>query len=179
MARQRLSMRKIHEVLRLEHETPLSRRQIAGACRIARSTVADYLRRFEAAGLRWPEAATLDQAAMERALFPPPVHVPEADRPLPNWSIIQQELKLNRSVTLFLLWQEYKVQHPALGYQYSRFCDLFRHWQGKVDVVMRQEHRAGERLFVDYAGQTVDIVDRQTGEIRTAQIFVAVQGASS
>jgi transposase len=179
MAKQRLSMRKIHEVLRLEHETHLSRRQIADACGIARSTVADYLRRFDKAGLCWPEAATLDQAAIEQALFPPPVHVAEADRPLPNWSVVQQELKRNRSVTLFLLWQEYKVQHPEIGYQYSRFCDLFRHWQGKVDVVMRQEHRAGEKLFVDYAGQTVGIVDRQTGAIRTAQIFVAVQGASS
>jgi transposase len=141
--------------------------------------VADYLRRFEKAGLTWPEAAALDQGAMERALFPPPIHIPEANRPLPDWSIIQLELKRNCSVTLFLLWQEYREQHPKLGYQYSRFCDRYRHWQGKVDVVMRQEHRAGEKLFVDYAGQTVDIIDRQTGEVRTAQIFVAVMGASS
>jgi transposase len=172
-------MRKIHEVLRLEFERKLSRRKISVACGIARSTVADYLVRFEVAGLTWPEAAALDQATLERALFPPTVHTPASERPLSDWSTIQQELKRNASVTLFLLWQEYKLQHPEKGYQYSHFCNLYRAWLGKVDVVMRQEHRAGEKLFVDYAGQTVEIIDRQTGEVKTAQIFVAVLGASN
>ena len=179
MSNKRLSMRKIHEVLRLEFERKLSRRKISVACGIARSTVADYLVRFEVAGLSWPEAAALDQATLERALFPPAVHTPASERPLSDWSTIQQELKRNASVTLFLLWQEYKLQHPERGYQYSHFCNLYRAWLGKVDVVMRQEHRAGEKLFVDYAGQTVEIIDRQTGEVKTAQIFVAVLGASN
>ena len=179
MANKRLSMRKIHEVLRLKFERKLSRRKISAACGIARSTVADYLSRFELSGLTWPEAAALDQTAMEQALFPLTEVIPESKRPLPDWSTIQQELKRHASVTLFLLWQEYKLQHPLSGYQYSHFCALYQDWLGKVDVVMRQTHRAGEKLFVDYAGQTVEILDRQTGELKTAQIFVAVLGASN
>ena len=179
MANRRLSMRKLHEVLRLKFELKLSRRKIATTCGIARSTVADYLIRFEVAGLSWPEAAALDEASLQRALFPPAVLIPALERPLPDWSNIQQELKRNASVTLYLLWQEYKIQHPERGYQYSHFCNLYRAWLGQVDVVMRQEHRAGEKLFVDYAGQTVEIIDRQSGEVKTAQIFVAVLGASS
>lgn len=178
MSNPRLSMRKIHEVLRLERETSLSRRQIAKSCGIGRATVSDYIRRFEAAGLTWPEAASMGEVALEAALFPPPVAVPEAERPVPEWSAVHTELK-RRGVTLFLLWQEYKLQHPEAGYQYSRFCDLYRDWLGKVDVVMRQDHRAGEKLFVDYAGQTATVVDRHTGEAHQAQVFVAVLGASS
>jgi transposase len=83
-----------------------------------------------------------------------------------------------KSVTLFLLWQEYREQSPQ-EYQYSWFCDHDRLWLGKRDWVMRQNHRAGEKLFVDYAGQTVPVVDSRTGEIREAQIFVAVLGASN
>ncbi len=95
----------------------------------------------------------------------------------PTGRCVHQELK-RKGVTLFLLWQEYREAHPE-GYQYSWFCDHYRAWQGKLDVVMRQDHRAGEKLFVDYAGQTMPVVDRDTGEIREAQIFVAVLGASN
>ena len=172
-------MRKLHDVLRLNFELNLSQRQISTACDIARSTVADYLNRFEQAGLSWPKAAGLNEAALQRALFPPADPIPELVRPLPDFSSIHQELKRNASVTLYLLWQEYKLEHPEKGYQYSHFCNLYRAWLGKVDVVMRQEHRAGEKLFIDYAGQTVEIIDRQTGEVKTAQIFVAVLGASN
>ena len=178
MPNKRLSMRKIHEVLRLNFERKLSRRKIAAACGIARSTVSDYLDRFEASGLSWPEAAGLDQASLERTLFAWNAPVAPSRRPLPDWSRIQQELKRHRAVTLFLLWQEYKLCHPE-GYQYSHFCARYQAWLGQVDVVMRQSHRAGEKLFVDYAGHTVEIVDRQSGEIKAAQIFVAVLGASS
>ena len=124
MSNKRLSMRKIHEVLRLEFERKLSRRKISVACGIARSTVADYLVRFEVAGLSWPEAAALDQATLERALFPPTVHTPASERPLSDWSTIQQELKRNAAVTLFLLWQEYKLQHPERGYHRSHYSAL-------------------------------------------------------
>ena len=87
--------------------------------------------------------------------------------------------KLKRKgVTLFLLWEEYKTTHPN-GFQYSWFCEHYRTWAGRLDLVMRQSHRAGETLFVDYAGQTVPIVNRDTGELREAQIFVAVLGASN
>lgn len=80
-------------------------------------------------------------------------------------------------VTLALLWQKYKAQQPD-GYQYSHFCDRYGAWRATLDRCLWQEHRAGEKLFVDYAGQTVPIQDRHTGELRQTQIFVAVLGAS-
>lgn len=180
MSKKRLSMRKIEEVLRLKFETDLSERKIATSCGVSRSTVAEYLARFKRSGLVWPLPSDIDQQQLERALFPVSSHRPAVERPMPDWSSIHQELKRKKQthVTLFLLWQEYRAQHAG-GYQYSRFCELYQQWLGKVDVVMRQHHRAGEKLFVDYAGQTVEIIDRQSGEVKTAQIFVAVLGASS
>jgi transposase len=177
MPAQRLSMRKIKEVLRLCWGHGLSKRKAARSCGISRPAVDEYLRRAAAAGLAWPLPAELDDGTLERLLFPatPPLAAPA--RGLPDWSTIQRELK-RKGVTLFLLWQEYRECHPH-GYQYSRFCERYRAWQGQLDVVMRQDHRAGEKLFVDYAGQTVAVVDRATGELRAAQIFVAVLGASN
>jgi transposase len=170
-------MRKIKEVLRLKWAQGLSNRQIAKTCGIARPTVGEYLRRATEAGLAWPLPPDLDEAALERQLFPPPPSLPAQARGVPDWALVHQELK-RKGVTLFLLWQEYRETHPE-GYQYSWFCDHYRAWQGKLDVVMRQDHRAGEKLFVDYAGQTMPVVDRGTGEIREAEIFVAVLGASN
>jgi transposase len=170
-------MRKIKEVLRLKFESDLSHRRIARCCHISRPAVSAYLTRFEDAGLSWPAAAELDDAALEHKLYPPAPMLPTAERTIPDWSTVHRELR-RKSVTLTLLWHEYKATHPE-GFQYSWFCDQYRDWAGKLDVVMRQEHRAGEKLFVDYAGQTVAVVDRRTGEIRQAQIFVAVLGASS
>ena len=170
-------MRKIKEVLRLKWGQGLSNRQIAKACGIGRPTVGEYLRRAAEAGLAWPLPANLDEATLERQLFPSPPSLAAQTRGVPDWSRVHQALK-RKGVTLFLLWQEYRETHPE-GYQYSWFCDHYRAWQGKLDVVMRQDHRAGEKLFVDYAGQTMPVVDRGTGEIREAQIFVAVLGASN
>jgi transposase len=116
-----------------------------------------------------------EQGVMER-LFPSRPVRTQAVRPLPNWAEVHQELK-RKSVTLFLVWHEYKTAHPA-GYSYSSFCVLYRQWARKLDVVMRQDHRAGEKLFVDYAGQTVPVHDQLSGAVRQAQIFVAVLGAS-
>jgi transposase len=170
-------MRKVKEVLRLKFEGGQTNRRIARSCRISRPTVSDYLLRFEKAGLTWPAAAFLDDAALEGKLFPPAPVVPTAERAVPDWSQVHRELR-RKGVTLTLLWHEYKAAHPE-GFQYSWFCDQYRAWTRKLDVVMRQEHRAGEKLFVDYAGQSAEVVDRRTGEIRHAQIFVAVLGASS
>lgn len=174
MPQPRVSMRKIHDILRLQ-AAGLSARQIAASVSLARSTVAECLRRAQRAGLGWPLPEALDEAALERQLYPPPAEA-EVRAPI-DWARVQRELR-RRGVTLMLLWQEYIAEQPD-GYRYSRFCELFRAWQGRVDVVMRQEHRAGERLFVDYAGQTVPVLDRHTGELRPAQVFVAVLGASS
>ncbi len=170
-------MRKIKDILRLKFETDLSIRRIARSCNVSRPTVTEYLTRFAEADLVWPAAAELDDAALERKLYPPVATLPLSDGMIPDWSQVHRELR-RKGVTLALLWHEYKAAHPE-GFQYSWFCKQYRAWAGRLDVVMRQEHRAGEKLFVDYAGQTVEVVDRRTGEIRQAQIFVAVLGASN
>jgi len=170
-------MRKIKDVLRLKFESELSKRQIARCCHISRPTVTEYLTRFAEAGLSWPAAAELDDATLEHKLYPSAPALPVLARTVPDWSQVHRELQ-RKGVTLALLWHEYKATDPE-GYQYSWFCNQYRAWAGKLDVVMRQAHRAGEKLFVDYAGQTVEVVDRRTGEVRQAQIFVAVLGASN
>lgn len=170
-------MRKIKEVLRLHAECGLAGRVIARSLSIGPATVYDYIARFRLANLNWPLPLDLDDEVLERRLFPPQTELP-SDRVMPDWSHVHQELR-RAGVTLQLLWEEYKANHPDDGYQYSRFCSLYREWARRVDVTMRQQHRAGERLFVDYAGDTVPIIDADTGEIRRAQIFVAVLGASS
>ena len=169
-------MRKIRDVLRLYFAAALSIRAIARSLGTSPSTVGEYLRRAKVAGLSWPVPESVDDTGLERRLFPPPPPSRTA-RPLPDWSEVHRELR-RKSVTLSLLWQEYKETHPE-GLQYSWFCEQYRAWAAKLDLVMRQEHRAGEKLFVDYAGQTVPVVDRKTGAVRQAQIFVAVLGASS
>ena len=176
MANKGLSMRKVREVLRLHYAAGLSTRAIARSLKVSPATVGKYIRRAEVQGLSWPLPEPLDDAALERRLFPAPV-LSATQRPLPEWSEVHRELR-QPDVTLALLWQEYKAAHPG-GLQYSWFCDQYRAWASKLDVVMRQEHRAGEKLFVDYAGRTVAVVDRHTGELRQAQVFVAVLGASN
>lgn len=168
-------MRKIKEVLRLCLGQGLSKRSAAQSCGISRPTVDEYLARAQRAGLSWP--VELDDAELERRLFPPVPNLPAEQRGMPDWNSVHLEFK-KKSVTLFLLWQEYRQEHQQ-GYQYSWFCNHYREWLGQRDRVMRQDHRAGEKLFVDYAGQTVPVVDPRTGEIRQAQIFVAVLGASN
>lgn len=169
-------MRKIKEVLRLRARG-LSDRAIAGSLGIPRTTVRRYRQRADEAGVSWPLPEGLTESALEALLFPPSPPVGRHARPGPDWPHVHKELR-RRGVTLQLLWLEYKAEHPT-GYQYSRFCDLFREWKGALDPVLRQEHRAGEKVFVDYAGQTVPVVDRETGEVREAQVFVGVLGASN
>jgi transposase len=177
MAKRRLSMRKIKEVLRLKCEHDLSDRQIAKSCSISHSTVREYLSRARLASLSWPLDHALDDAALENLLFPlRPASTP-SQRTMPSMEYLFRELK-RKGVTLHLLWYEYKQAHPG-GYQYSQFCHLYRQWVKRLDVTLRQEHRAGEKLFVDYAGQTVPIIDPSTGEVIQAQIFIATLGASS
>ena len=178
MSGKRLSMRTIKEVLRLKWTCGLSDRQVARSCSIARSTVSEYLRRAEKAGLNWPLPEGMDDSQLDALLFPvAPPACSGAPRAVPDWTQVRKELK-KKGVTLFLLWEEYKETHPD-GYQYSWFCEQYQKWTGKLDLVMRQDHRAGEKMFVDYAGQAVPIVDRYTGEVHQAQIFIAVLGASN
>jgi transposase len=133
--------------------------------------------RAEEAGLSWPLPDTLTDAELERLLFPALRNSSARDCVPPDLSKVRQELQ-KKNVTLFLLWQEYREQHPK-GYQYGWFCDQCRNWLGARDLSMRQTHRAGEKLFVGYAGQTLPVIDPRTGEIRSAQVFVAVPGASN
>lgn len=169
-------MRRIKEALRLRYACGLGIRQVARGLGLSHSTVSELLQRAIAAGLTWPLPEDLDEAALEAKLYP---GNPEGqpDRPAPDWDKIHLELR-RKGVTLQLLWFEYRQTYPE-GYQYSRFCELYRFWRKKVDVVMRQQHRAGEKMFVDWAGATVKVVDRESGEVREAPIFVAVLGASS
>ena len=169
-------MRRIREMLRLRSLGQLSHRQIAKAIRIARSTVATTIARAEAAGLSWPLPDDLDDAALEALLFPAPLPTP-VDTPLPDFEYVHRELA-GKGVTRMLLWKEYKAVTPD-GINYSRFCELYQRWRDQLEPLMRQNHRAGEKLFVDYAGMTMPIVEAATGEITYAQIFVAAIGASS
>jgi transposase len=171
-------MRKIKEVLRLHYESHLSIRRIRKSLGIGQGTVQDYLDRAQRAGIGWPLAPELDEAALEQRLFPVAHPVPTREKPpMPPMEEIHRELR-KKGVTLLLLWREYKEKVPE-GYQYSQFCHLYRQWTKKLDPSLRQEHRAGEKLFVDYAGPTVEIITPETGEIREAQIFVATLGASN
>ena len=170
-------MRRIKEVLRLHHESGLGLRQISRALRVSPATVSEYLRRAEESGISWPLPDLLSDTQLEQRLFPSSTMVPVGERPSPDWASQNKELK-RKGVTLFLLWQEYKAVYPD-GYQYSWFCEQYRTWSSKLDVSMRQTHKAGEKMFVDYAGQTLPITNPKTGEITEAQIFVATLGASS
>ena len=171
-------MRELRQVLRLYFESHLAPRQIATICKVSKSTVQRYLERLKSAGLSWPLPADLDDVALERRLFPPPPVASPEERCLPDCTAIHRELKSRKNVTLQLLWDEYKQANP-LGYAYSWYCELYREWQRRLDVVLRHEHRAGEKTFVDYAGQTVPVIDPKTGEVRQAQVFIAVLGASN
>jgi transposase len=172
-------MRQVREVLRLKFVGGVPTREIARRIGVAASTVRTTIRRFQAAGLSWPLPEELTDAVLEARLFPDAGTKQGHRRQVePDWASIHRELK-RKHVTLSILWDEYIVRDPE-GYRYSRFCELYRIWAGKLSVTMRQTHVGGDKLFVDYAGDTVPvIIDRLTGELRQAQIFVAVMGASS
>ena len=172
----RLPMRKIRDVLRLSAEG-LSTRQIAASLAIGRTTLRGYLDRATELGLGWPLPAEMSDTDLERCLFHRAHQNTQRIETQPDWSYIHRELR-RKGVTLSLLWEEHRADHPE-GYGYSRFCELYTQWEGKLSPVMRQRHPAGERLFVDYAGHTIDVIDPQTGEVRAAQLFVATLGASS
>lgn len=173
-------MRKLREVLRLRYELKLGYQQIGRSCAIAVSSVHKYLKRAEAAGVGWPLPGDWDEARVEAALFPESVtfRPPRAARAHPDFAAIHQELHSNKHVTLQLLWEEYRQANPD-GYRYSRYCYLYQRWRSKLDVVLRQEHKAGEKMFVDWAGATIPVYDRHTGQAWQAPLFVAALGASS
>jgi len=172
-------MRKFRELMRLKFEAKLSHRQIARSLRIGAGTVSRYVHQLQAAGLSWPLAPELSDADIERRLFPQLATQPRRAKLQPDFGAVHQELK-RKGVTLALLWEEYHEQAgPQRAYRYSQFCERYRGWRKRLKRSMRQTHRAGEKLFVDYAGPTIEIIDAATGEVREAQLFVAVLGASN
>ena len=170
-------MKKIRDVLRLTHAMGMSRRLVGEATGIGKMAVGEYVRRAAVAGLSWPIPDVIDDAELEQRLFPPTDAVSSAARNEPDWSHIHAELK-RRGVTLALLWQEYRAEH-AQGYAYSWFCERYSDWRKCISPTMRQTHVAGEKLFVDWAGDTVPMFDAATGQERHAHIFVAALGASN
>lgn len=176
MPQGRLSMRKAREILRLRLGLGLSAREVARSCKISHSTVLEYERRARSAGLSWPLPEEIDDTQLERIVCG--VAEPRSGkREMPDIGYLAAEIR-KRHVTLSLLWLEYKAEHPD-GYQYTQFCEYYKREKKKLDVVLRQEHRAGEKLFTDYAGDTVPVIDPATGEVAPAYIFVAVLGASN
>ena len=169
-------MHHIIDVLRLHHEAHLSERAIARSLPVSRSTVSEVLTRARLAHLSWPLSSDCDEARLEALLYTKPQGRP-VERVEPDWPTIHQELR-RKGVTLNLLWMEYKEQHPE-GLQYSQFCHRYQEWTKRLHVAMRQSHRAGDKLFIDYAGPTMRVVDPETGESLTAHLFVAVLGASN
>lgn len=174
MSTEKVSMRKIKEVLRLNHEQ-IGNREIARRLNISAGSVSNYLTRAKAAGLKWPLNDEWSEDKIYSVLFP--VENKQTAHPLPDFGKVHKELK-RKGVTLMLLWYEYQQQNPG-GYSYSRYCELYQTFVGKCNPTMRLTHRAGEKLFVDYSGLTVPWVDKKTGEVHKAQIFVAVLGASN
>ncbi len=176
-ARRELTMRQIRHMLRLARDG-VSAREIGRTLGIARSTVQDNIGRAAAAGLVWPLGEDLTDAVLEQRLFR---HVGVKQgvrrRVEPDWPSMIREMR-RPGVNLMLLWEEYRGTEPG-GYGYSRFCDLYREFERRVTPVMRQHHAAGDKVFVDYSGKRVPIVDPATGVVRQAEIFVAVLGASS
>jgi len=171
-------MRKIKDVLRLRYELGLGQRQIARSCAIAQATVADYLKRAEAAGIGWPPPPDWDEARLERAVFGAPApQPPKTGKALPDMAAVREQLQRHRDLTLQLIWEEYRQNNPD-GCGYSYFCERYERWRRQQDVVLRQEHRPGEKLFVDWAGATIPIYGAD-GAIVRAPLFVSALGVSS
>lgn len=171
-------MRKIKEILRLHFEQRLGQRQIARSTGVSQSTVHEYLARFQGAGLRWPLSEEWSEERLENALFPPGQTAAKPPRrTLPDFEGIRRQLQQHRDLSLELLWEEYRQHHPD-GYCYSRFCKLYRRWRKQQDLVLRQDHRPGEKLFLDWAGATIAIQHRDGG-VSQAALFVSALGVSS
>ena len=176
MAATRLLMRRLRDILRLKYEAGLTHRAIAQACTVGLGTVSSYLTRATAAGLTWPLPDALDDAALEARLFTRPADPSRLDQAVPVWAHLHQELK-RPGVTLQLLWLEYRGAHPT-GYAYSHFCARYRRWAQVLKPSMRQVHRAGEKLFVDFSGKRPSLIDATTGACVEVELFVGVLGAS-
>src|ERR1700733_11047404 len=175
MARMRMSMRKIREVLRLTHELGLSVRQVREATGVGKTAVSEYVSRARVIGITWPIPPEITDAELEQRLFTLAGFHDGSTKPVPDWTKVHEELK-RRGVTLMILWEEHRAAYID-GHGYSRFCELYGEWRRRLSPTMRQTHVAGDKLFVDWAGDTVPIIDPMTGEVHEAHLFLAVLGA--
>jgi transposase len=176
MPAKEVSMHKIKDILRLHFEAQLSQHQIAASLQLSSGVVNKYLALFRAANISWPLPKEMDETKLRSLLRP---HTKKVSRyHEPDYASIHQELK-RKEVTLLLLWQEYEQTHQKSAYRYAQYCAKYREWLQRQKPSMRQIHHAGEKLFIDYCGPTLDVIDPATGEIRKASIFVAVLGASN
>lgn len=177
MAKRRISMRRLKEVLRLTYEQGLNRREVARSCGMGVGTINDYLKAFKAAGLGWPLPEGLSELELSERLKPERRETTKPGRGFPDMDYLHGQLR-RKNVTLKLLWEEYRAESPE-GYGYSQFCEYYNRWKHRIDPVMRQTYEPGDKLFVDWGGQTVPVHERETGEVSEASIFVAVLGASN
>jgi hypothetical protein len=170
-------MRRVAEILRLKYEAGLTNRQIARSCGIGRATVADYLDRAQRAELSWPLPEDLDDDQIQERLFPEGAESRPPARPLPDMDYVHKQLR-RPHVTLQLVWEEYRTVHPD-GYAYTQFCEYYKRWRAPLEVTLRQTHTAGDKTFLDWAGDALHWIDPDTGERCPAYLFVAVLGASN
>lgn len=179
MPKMKLPMRKLREILRLKFELKRKHREIAAACCISAGTVSDLVARWKDQGLQWP--TELSDHELDAIMYPPPERRPDGPNPVvPNWENVHRELKRRDChMTLKLLWEEYKKAHPDAHYGRSWFCKGYREWASRLEPIMRQVYKFGEKCFVDFAGDTLSVVDPATNEVREAQVFVATLGASN
>jgi transposase len=180
MARKRkkeISPQKIREILRLGLKHQLGYREIARSCSVSHVTVRAYLMQVKDSHLTWDNVASLEESKLRQLVQGAHCVEPKRSKSEPDWNYIHKELK-RKGVTLQLLWEEYKEENPD-GYQSTHFGDLYRKWKCTISPWMRQNHKAGDKLFVDYAGHTVPIQNSKNGTVHQAQIFVAVLGMSN
>lgn len=177
MSKKRLSVRKTKEILRLKLTEGRTNREVAQSVGCSPSKVSNCLARFALSGLSWPLPPEMDDERLEAKLYYSGPLFPAERREIPDWGYVHTELR-RKGVTLYLLWEEYKQAHQEEGYQYSRYCDLYRRYSKTLDVTMRQSHKGGEKVFVDWSGDGINIVARETGEVTEAPLFVGVLGAS-
>lgn len=177
MPTERLSMHRIRDVLRLKYAQAMSARAIAASLGLGKGTVGVYLSRVRRAGLGWPLPEDLDDDGLEPLPFPALPTVADPERPVRDWAEVDRDLR-RPGVTRALLWEEYRARYPG-GFGYTRFCTHFEAWKGRVRPTMRQAPVGGEKIFVDFAGDTIDVIDPGTGEVRAMKLFVAATGASN
>lgn len=177
MARKRMSARRIKEILRLHFDEKRSNREVGASVQKSASVVHDCLKRFEVSGMTWPLTQEVDDEELERRMYVTPERGLAKQMVEPDFGYVHKELS-RKHVTLALLWQEYRAAHGEASYQYSWFCERYRQWARPLRAVLRQQHKAGDKTFIDWSGDGIEIVDRDTGEVREAPLFVATLGAS-